>query len=269
MTFTPYVPNYYPNIYTTPIQTTIIQPVKVVQAAQKQDFGKLFKPKQTGKNTSHVVFILDESGSMSSHYDQTLSGFNEFLETHKKDEIETKIPTFISLFKFNGFNVNQVYNREPVQGIAPLNKTSYRPSGGTNLIDSIGAVMQTINQQLSSQRKSNRDHVIITILTDGEENSSKTFDNNDIKQMVSKAEEKNWAFIFLGANMDAFKTSSVWGFSQNNTLHYDTHTINAAIRSSADMSTRLKMSVSEGNTVASAYVSSAFTDKERNESNGK
>lgn len=52
----------------------------------------IFAPGQkAGTNGSLVVMVVDESGSMSSHKSQTISGYNEFLQGQEKDSDQTYI----------------------------------------------------------------------------------------------------------------------------------------------------------------------------------
>ena len=261
-------PNNGINISTSTFPTittvTSIQPTVPTPQAIKQSLGAAFKPKKAGKNTSHIVFLLDDSGSMQSCRDQTIAGFNEFLEGQKHDAKETGIKTFVSLYKFDGSNVKSEFDHVDVNEVANLTRYNYNPSGGTNLLDAMGGVMMNINLLLSKTKKDMRESIIIVALTDGEENSSRTFRNNDIKQMVEKAEAKNWGFMFLGANVDAFAVGAQFGFNQHNTMQYDTSNMQATMRSASAMSSRMKTSYSEGMDTTLAYASSAFTDAERN-----
>jgi Mg-chelatase subunit ChlD len=181
-----------------------------------------FKPKKAGTKTSHIVFVLDDSASMQSCREATISGYNEYLKMQKKDAEENKIETFASLYKFDGTNVNCVFNHIDVNEVEELTEKTYNPNGITNLHDAIGSVMIQINDQLKANKKVDRDSIIITILTDGHENASRTFNSQAVKQMVEKAEGKNWGFMFLGANIDAFAAGSSIGFNVNNTIQYDT-----------------------------------------------
>ena len=115
------------------------------QQTLKPSLGAAFKPKRAGKNTSHVIFVLDDSGSMQSCRDATITGYNEYLQMQKKDAQETGIATFISLYKFDGRSLSSVFNRINVLEVSELNRDSYNPQGGTNLYDAIGGVMMQIN----------------------------------------------------------------------------------------------------------------------------
>ena len=154
---------------------------------------------------------------MQSCRDSTISGFNEYLQGQKADAEQTGIETFVSLYKFDGSSVKCTINHVNVHAVQPLDRNSYNPRGGTNLLDAVGGVLMKINEQLSAVKKVDRTSIIITVLTDGEENSSRTFCNDDIKTMVEKAEGKNWGFMFLGANINAFHAGSALGFNVNNT----------------------------------------------------
>jgi len=238
--------------------TTLIQPT-----VTKPSLAEAFKPKRAGKKTSHVIFVLDDSGSMQSCRAATISGYNEYLQSQKKDAVETGIPTFVSLYKFDGSSVNCVFNRVVADEVKDLDEVSYNPQGTTNLYDALGGVMMQINSQLAANKKADRDSVIITILTDGHENASRTFNSQTVKQMVEKAEGKNWGFMFLGANIDAFAASSSLGFNVNNTMQYDTASMEGTMRSASAMTSRMKSAYASGMSTDATYASTAFTDAER------
>lgn len=123
--------------------------------------------------------------------------------------------------------------------------------------------MMQINTQLAANKKADRDSIIITILTDGHENASRTFQNTTIKQMVEKAEGKNWGFMFLGANIDAFAAGSSLGFGVNNTMQYDTNSMAGTMRSASAMTSRMKSAYAAGMDTDLTYASTTFTDQER------
>lgn len=233
--------------------------------AQPANLGQAFKPKRAGKNPnlSHIIFVLDESSSMSSCWDQTISGYNEYLKAQKEDAEKTGIKTLVSLYKFNGYDVRAIFDRQDVAEVQPLDKNSYRPSGGTNLLDAMGGVMMKINSILAEKKKADRESVIITILTDGEENQSSTFRNDDIKAMVEKAEGKNWGFMFLGANIDAFHTGAAMGFNYNNTMQFSTANAVETMRGASAMTSRMKGAYASGLDTSSTYDAYAFYDQER------
>lgn len=243
--------------------TPSITHMSVTPPFQADTLADSFKPKRAGKKTSHVIFVLDDSGSMQSCRDATISGYNEYLQGQKEDAKKTGIPTFVSLYKFDGSSVKSVFNRTPVEFVKDLDASSYNPQGTTNLYDAIGGVMMQINTQLAANKKADRDSIVITILTDGHENASRTFKNTTIKQMVEKAEGKNWGFMFLGANIDAFAAGSSLGFGVNNTMQYDTNAMASTMQAASAMTSRMRSAYAKGMDTTMTYASASFTDQER------
>lgn len=254
-TVAPQATTILPHTTIVQTQTTVNQPTS--------SLGEAFKPKKAGKNKSHIIFVLDDSGSMQSCRDNTISGFNEYLQAQKTDAEQTGIETFVSLYKFDGSSVKCTINHLNVREVEPLNRNTYNPQGGTNLLDAMGGVLMAINAQLTAVKKADRESVIVTVLTDGEENSSRTFRNTDIKTMVEKAEAKNWGFMFLGANINAFHAGSALGFNVNNTIQYDTKATANSIRAASAMTSRMKSAYASGMDTSLTYASMGFTDLER------
>lgn len=251
-----------------PIITPVTNIASVVE--QKINAADSFKPKRAGKNGAHIVFVLDDSVSMKNHSKNTISGFNEYLKAQKLDAETTGIETFVSLYKFDGSSLNRVYTSVNIKDAAELNEKTYTPSGySTNLTDAIGGVMLLINSDLSKLKKDKRTSVIITVLTDGAENSSRTFVNTDIKTMIEKSEEKNWGFIFLGATPDTFSSAASYGFNKSSTLQYSTRNISEGIATASRVTASMKSAYANGLNTTLAYASSAITDEERAISGGK
>lgn len=263
-----------PNLI-TPQPTTSISPAhswtnhSPKNQMNQMNLGAAFEPKKAGHNAAtHVVLVLDDSYSMNSSRDATISAVNEFIGSQKADAKDREGKTFFSLYKFDGNNLTCIYERDNISKVRSISREDYNPTGSTNLYDAIGGVMMKINSDLYDQKKSKRDGVIITIMTDGEENTSRTFAAHDIKTMIEKAEGKKWGFMFLGANIDAFAVGSTLGFNVHNTMQYDMNNIESAVKASSAMTTRLSTAYRSGMDTKSAYMSTAFTSDERDESNG-
>jgi len=223
---------------------------------------EVFKPKKCGEKTTHVVFILDSSSSMSYNKDATISGYNEYLATQKAEAKESGIETVISLYTFNGSGVKCVLDRVSSEEVKDLTTEDYNPNGMTNLFDAIGNVMFNVNHDLKRSKKENRDNIVITILTDGQENASKEFTNSDIKTMVEMAESKNWAFLFLGANINAFALGSTFGMRNENTIQYTMNNISDAVALASVATNKMKSGVRSGHSTVASYAS-AFNDADR------
>jgi len=158
------------------------------------------------KHKIYNLIVLDESGSMESIKQATLSGFNEIVQTVKAVEAQnTDQQHFVSLTTFNGVGIKQPIQAKPVAELQQLDENSYQPNASTPLYDAIGFSCQTLLSQIDKQSPY---HVLVTILTDGEENSSEEFSASAVKTLIEKLKKENWTFTYIGANHDVEKNAS-------------------------------------------------------------
>jgi len=176
----------------------------------KREVGMKKKVKK-GKDTV-VVFILDQTGSMGVCRDATISGFNEYIGTLKKQ----KGKVLFSLTKFNSERVENTYESTNIKDVQPLNSDTYIPSGMTPLYDAIAKGIKGTKDKGAKDK-----NVLFVMMTDGEENSSREYKRDDIFKMVKEQESKGWTFVFLGANQDSWATGQSIGLHKGNVMNYD------------------------------------------------
>jgi hypothetical protein len=70
---------------------------------------------------------------------------------------------------------------EPVSKLKQINDKTYMPNASTPLFDAVGFSINKLKDAIQGQTDYN---VLVTILTDGEENASKKFSGNDIKKWL-------------------------------------------------------------------------------------
>ena len=64
-------------------------------------------------------------------------------------------------------------------------------------------------------------HTLVVIITDGEENSSRFYDYEDVRHMVEREKSKyGWEFIFLGANMNAIEAAGHLGIHEDRAAQF-------------------------------------------------
>lgn len=146
------------------------------------------------------LIILDESGSMHSIKNEIVSGFNEVVQTIKT--VAQRFPEqehYISFVTFNGDSIKTLLNRENVLKLDELNTESYRPANDTPLLDAIGQSVGSLEEAI---RGYSNYHVLVTILTDGYENSSSQFTAPQIKNLIEMLKEKKWTFTYIGTEHD-------------------------------------------------------------------
>ena len=170
--------------------------------------------------TQHKVYnliVLDESGSMGDIKKPTIRGFNEIVQTIK--EVEQKFSEqkhYISLISFGGTSINELLWQKEVGLLQEIDEDKYNPHSSTPLYDAIGKGLSKLKEELAAEKSYN---VLVTILTDGEENSSHDYNSDMIKKMIDELKRQSWTFTYIGANHDVEKTAM--SISITNTLKFE------------------------------------------------
>jgi von Willebrand factor type A domain len=136
-----------------------------------------------------IGLVLDRSESMKSIRAEAIVGVNSLLTEQQEKSADSRF----SMTLFND-RVSIVHEAVPIRDVPALTQATYTPQGGTALNDGIGAMMQSIGKHASRLTP-----VLIAVVTDGDENSSRQFTLPDIRQMLGYRQEiHGWAFVFLG-----------------------------------------------------------------------
>jgi hypothetical protein len=167
-----------------------------------------------------VSFILDETGSMDCVKSQTISGFNEYIDTLKKSKDSENI--LFTLTKFNSEKIEVVSDGVGLSEVLVLDNKNYKPQALTPLYDAIAETIHSLEKKLKGKKQS----ALVVIQTDGEENASKEFIRDGIFKMIDEKKKLGWTFAFLGADQDAWLASQKLGILAGNTMSYNsTNTI--------------------------------------------
>lgn len=171
------------------------------------------------KPTIHHLFILDESGSMSSIRQQTISAFNELM-SHNTNLLAANPDQEhrLSFVTFNGKGIRTVCFNAPLTSDQLLNEANYNPSDNTPLYDAIGSSILKVKQEAWGKPDYN---VLVTIFTDGMENDSKEFTGKEIKLMVEELKTKGWAFTYLGTDHDIDAAADAMAFHKGARKQWD------------------------------------------------
>lgn len=145
------------------------------------------------------LIILDESGSMSCIERQALNGLNETLQTIRR--AQDKFPDqeqMVSIVPFESGNIRLLRDKVSIKEVNDLRPDEYNPGACTPLYDAIGFGINSIRKAVTDD-----DSVLVTIITDGEENSSEEYSGKAIAKIIDELKKKGWMFTYIGANQDA------------------------------------------------------------------
>ena len=178
-----------------------------------------------------VSIVLDMSGSMSRLADATREGLNTYLDSLREDnkntdEVLVSLTVFDSDMDYSkGYGddaiiprIKTIFNLEPLSKVPVITEEHYKPEGGTPLYDAIGAVVERTDEALKGV-KGNPD-VLLVIITDGYNNTSRKLSSNDAKVLIEHKQGKGWTPIYLGANQDAWAVSEKLGISSGSIKTY-------------------------------------------------
>ena len=129
---------------------------------------------------TELVFILDRSGSMGGLESDTIGGFNGMIAKQKAQEKKVNVTTIL----FDD-EVDIIHDRFPVDIIAPLTEKEYFVRGCTALLDAVGTAiekMENVQKHLPEDHRAGK--IIFVITTDGLENSSEHFTQEQIKRKI-------------------------------------------------------------------------------------
>lgn len=166
---------------------------------------------------TELVFILDKSGSMGGLERDTIGGFNAMLEKQQAVEGPCRVTTVL-------FDTHYalLHDGLEIETVKPITEKEYFVGGSTALLDAIGYTVYRIdNKQMKNVENRRADKVMFVIITDGEENSSREYSANDIRQIIENRKQRcGWEFIFLGANIDAAGTAERLGIDRKRAQNF-------------------------------------------------
>lgn len=152
----------------------------------------------TAKKVFNLI-IVDESGSMSIIHREALAGLNETITTcQQMQKIHPEMEQRLTLISFDSDHFKLHYDNVNANEAHQLTKHDYQPLGATPLYDAIGKGIAKLNAQTEAD-----DNVLVTIITDGEENCSTEYNLKMVKNLIEKQKKLGWTFTLIGTdNLD-------------------------------------------------------------------
>ena len=158
------------------------------------------KEEKFEKSEIYNLIIVDESGSMSHLRESTLSGINETINTIReaqKQYADTQ-EHYLTLVTFDSGNmrpdVRTIIDRAPIAEVKDFK--DYCPNGCTPLYDAMGDSITRLAAHIAKRPNAT---ALVTVLTDGLENSSKEWNARSVRLLIEKYKEMGWSFSYMGS----------------------------------------------------------------------
>lgn len=168
----------------------------------------------TDPNYTAMLVILDRSGSMSSIRTDMEGGVQQLIAHHAT---QPGMAT-VDLVTFD----HVIEHTHAFASPADV-KIVLEPRGSTALYDAIGVSFTGFGAALAALPEHARPGtVLVTIVTDGQENASREYTALDVKRLIEKQRDVyDWDVSFLGANQDAVLEAQRIGIEAKDALTYD------------------------------------------------
>ena len=170
-------------------------------------------------NYTHIAVILDRTGSMESIRDDTIGGFNAFLQQQK----DTPGDATLTLVQFDSQDPYEVvHSFMEMKDVPELTRETFVPRAQTPLLDAMGRGINDLEHNLMKFGKEEKpQRVVMVIITDGQENASREFKKDQVQKMIlEKQEQMDWQFVFLSADMDAINEALAQGIQPKSAMAF-------------------------------------------------
>lgn len=213
-----------------------------------------------------VSFLLDRTGSMDDIKDDTIGGFNAYVESLRRD---AEGEVLFTLVTFDTAGWDRLCDAVPLSEVPLLTRENYVPRYATNLVDSSVRIVRETEERVRRYREEGtlgegraidvgdrpEPRILVVIQTDGRDNRSTEHTYEEMSELVAVKTNEGWAFTFLGAGIDAYEVGQRMGVGKGHTMSYGRGASGQAFMSMARSASAY--------TVSGAQADAAFLDSER------
>ena len=187
-----------------------------------------------------ISFIQDRSGSMSSVWEETLSGFKTYIADMQADQSkDSEVEYLFSLTTFDT-QIETPYMGVPIAKVDGEKLKDYGPRAATALYDAVGKTLQAIDDDKSLTF----DKAIVVIVTDGQENSSREWSKTALHAAIDERVKRgNWTFTYLGTQPETWSEASSLGVGVGASATYNAANAGATYATMASASMKMARGV--------------------------
>lgn len=168
---------------------------------------------------THIAVILDRTGSMESIREDTIGGFNAFVNQQKGEPGAATL----TLVQFDSQDPYEVIHKfKPVGAVPALTRETFVPRANTPLLDAMGRGINDLEKCLTEMKDEEKpSRVVMVIITDGQENASCEFRKGQIATMIQEKQSQSaWQFVFLSADLAAIDDALASGIHADATIRF-------------------------------------------------
>ena len=152
------------------------------------------------QDLTEIVVLLNKQGDTSKIINDTIEGYNRFIDDQKNLPGEAVLTTIF----FDHAN-QLIHDRVDIKRAKKITSENYMGGKRAALCETLGKAVHDIGWKLNNTKEQDRpSKVIFAIFTDGPDKASK---NNPIEKVRKMVELQrityNWDFLFFAANIDA------------------------------------------------------------------
>jgi hypothetical protein len=186
-----------------------------------------------------IMYVIDMSGSMGGMEAAVSDGFNDYIK--EQSNMPGKCLVSLTLFdtEFDvRFVAHEAKKLPKMVPFTPLQmqhgeyagcKNPYFVRGGTALRDAIGISIKGGEEWLKNHPEFTG-NVLLTVQTDGYENSSHQFTPSEIRAMIEEKQAKGWTVVFQGGN-DAWLQAADFAVAAATTQSFNSNTYAGTVAS--------------------------------------
>ena len=183
------------------------------------------------ENLTEIILCVDRSGSMRSIAVDMEGGLRQLVADQSAPPGEC-IVTYVT---FDDHYEVEFVARPAVEVAADALRV--RPRGSTALLDAMGRTIDDALARHAAMGEAKPGKVLLAVITDGQENASRTYTRDQVFARVAGRREAGWEVMFIGANQDAIAVGATLGIAAGSTVSYET-TRSGVEGMSAKLSTR-------------------------------
>ncbi|MDR3088712.1 MAG: macro domain-containing protein [Desulfobulbaceae bacterium] len=168
---------------------------------------------QAKPNTMSVCILADSSGSMAGIADDMSGSLNTLMAENRNLDAEVTVTysTFSS-------NYQPQFAEKP---IAEVPEFKIVPTNSTALLESAYTMIEEVDARFAAL-DAYPEKVLFVIVTDGMENASRPqYTRARLFSLIERqTKERNWVFLYFGANQDAIHEAASFGIDASRSMNY-------------------------------------------------